>query len=100
MSTDRYNFPKSHIDTKKEYLIDIKHPLMIQKDQLLEDMYTYSRKFPINIIPHVTELGEINDIIHNYKMPKMKDSALSNKNDAKQETERKSEEENEEEDGE
>jgi hypothetical protein len=34
-------------------------------------MYSYSRKFPINIIPHVTELGEINDIIHNYKQPKM-----------------------------
>ena len=34
-------------------------------------MYSYSRKFPIKIIPHVTELGEINDIIHNFKHPKM-----------------------------
>jgi len=72
LNTDKYNFPRSHIDRKKEYLIDIKHPLMIQKERLLEDMYSYSRKFPIKIIPHVTELGEINDIIHNYKQPKMK----------------------------
>ena len=34
-------------------------------------MYTYSRKFPIKIIPHVTELGEINDEIHNYQKPKI-----------------------------
>jgi len=33
-------------------------------------MYKFSKEFPIKVIPHVTEAGEINDIIHNYKRPK------------------------------
>lgn len=37
-------------------------------------MYIYSREFPTKIIPHITEFGVINDNIHNYKRPKMKES--------------------------
>mmetsp|Transcript_15752 Transcript_15752/g.24241 ORF Transcript_15752/g.24241 Transcript_15752/m.24241 type:complete len:281 (+) Transcript_15752:900-1742(+) len=33
-------------------------------------MYRYAREFPIKVIPHCTESGDINDIIHNYKRPK------------------------------
>ena len=40
-------------------------------------MYKYSREFPIKIIPHVTELGEINDVIHNYKRPKAKEAPVA-----------------------
>ena len=35
-------------------------------------MYKYSKEFPVKVIPHVTEMGEINDTIHNYKRPKPK----------------------------
>ena len=93
LNTDKFNFPRSHIDRKKEYMIDIKHPLMIQKDGLLEDMYSYSRKFPINIIPHVTELGEINDIIHNYQQPKLKKEEKQNPMQTMREDEKKDEDE-------
>jgi hypothetical protein len=34
-------------------------------------MYKYSREFRPDVIPHITEAGEIVDIIHNYKRPKM-----------------------------
>ena len=34
-------------------------------------MYKYAREFPNKIIPHITEAGEINDVIHNYKRPKV-----------------------------
>ena len=30
-------------------------------------MYSYAKKFPKEIIPHVNEAKEINDIIHNYQ---------------------------------
>jgi hypothetical protein len=36
-------------------------------------MYAYSRKFPTKVIPHVTENGDINDIIHNYPKPPKQD---------------------------
>lgn len=32
-------------------------------------MYAYCREFPVKLIPHVTETGEVNDIIHHYKKP-------------------------------
>jgi len=38
-------------------------------------MYRYAREFPTKIIPHCTENGEINDIIHNYKRPKISKEA-------------------------
>ena len=34
-------------------------------------MYRYAREFPTKVIPHCTENGDINDIIHNYKRPKI-----------------------------
>lgn len=73
LNTDQFNYPVSHIDHKKEYLQDIINPLTVQKDQIVTDMYMYSREFPQKIIPHITEIGEINDNIHNYKRPKIKE---------------------------
>jgi hypothetical protein len=45
-------------------------PITIQKDEILKDIYQYRKEFPYKIIPYITENGEINDIIHNYKKPK------------------------------
>lgn len=35
----------------------------------MKDMYKYAREFPIEAIPHISELDEIVDVIHNYKTP-------------------------------
>jgi hypothetical protein len=48
-------------------------------------MYVYSREFPQKIIPHITEIGEINDNIHNYKRPKMKEAPIIKKETTKME---------------
>lgn len=47
-------------------------------------MYVYSREFPTKIIPHITEIGEINDNIHNYKRPKMKENNFVKKETKKE----------------
>lgn len=39
-------------------------------EQIIMDMFKYTKDFPIKIIPHVTEGNEINDVIHNYKKTK------------------------------
>jgi hypothetical protein len=31
-------------------------------------MNNYAKNFPKEIIPHITENNEINDLIHNYKL--------------------------------
>ena len=42
---------------------------------IVKDMYKYAREFRSDVIPHITEAGEIVDIIHNYKRPKMTDNS-------------------------
>ena len=46
-------------------------------DDIKQDMYSYAKKFPKEIIPHVNEAKEINDIIHNYQ--RLKPSTQTNK---------------------
>lgn len=70
LETKRFQFPLSHLDQKKEYYEDIIQPITILQDDIIKDMFRYAREFPIKVIPHVTEQGEINDTIHNYKRPK------------------------------
>jgi hypothetical protein len=36
-------------------------------EDIKQDMYSYAKRFPKEIIPHVNEAKEINDIIHNYR---------------------------------
>jgi len=71
LDTTRFNFPLSHLDHKEEYLADIINPITVQKDDIVKHMYKYQREFRPEVIPHITEAGEIVDIIHNYKRPKM-----------------------------
>lgn len=70
LDTKRFLYPLSHLDQKKEYYDDITKPIFIQKEEIIKDMFGFSREFPIKVIPHVTEQGEIVDILHNYKRPK------------------------------
>lgn len=70
LETKRFQFPLTHFDQKKEYYDDIVRPITVMQEDIIKDMFRYAREFPIKVIPHVTEQGEIIDILHNYKRPK------------------------------
>ena len=42
-------------------------PLMMSVLDIIEDMKKFTDRFPYDVIPHITDNNEINDIIHNYK---------------------------------
>jgi hypothetical protein len=42
-------------------------------DDIKQDMSTFAKQFPIEVIPHITDNGSINDTIHNYRRPKPKE---------------------------
>ena len=73
LESKKFQYPLSRIEQKQEYVDDIMRPITIQQDEIVKDMYAYSRKFPTKVIPHVTENGDINDIIHNYAKPPKRD---------------------------
>lgn len=66
LTTDRFQFPLEFMDPKPKFFNDITQPITIQKETILKEMYDYRREFPTKIIPHVTDTGEVNDIIHFY----------------------------------
>lgn len=72
LDTEMFRFPLSHLDHKEEYLTDILNPIIIQKEEIVKDMYKYAREFPTKVIPHNSEFYGIIDIIHNYKRPSHK----------------------------
>jgi hypothetical protein len=72
LDTESFYFPLSHLDHKEDYLNDIINPIKIQHDEIVKDMYKYARKFPVKMIPHVSEFYGIIDQIHNYKRPPTK----------------------------
>lgn len=39
-------------------------------DDIKTDMNQYVKKFPKEILPHITEAQEVVDLIHNYPKPK------------------------------
>ena len=41
-------------------------------------MHRFEQKFPFESIPHVTDNDEINDILHNYKIPKAAKDPIPN----------------------
>ena len=70
LTTKQFNFPMSHLDAKEEYLEDVVRPIKIQKETIMKDMLDYTHEFPVKLIPHVTDRGQIVDMIHCYKRPK------------------------------
>ena len=70
LTTNRFNFPLSHLDAKEEFLRDIIQPIRMTKEQIMKDMLNYTNEFPVKLIPHITEQNQINDMIHCYKRPK------------------------------
>ena len=83
MQTNRFNFPLSHLDAKEEYLEEISQPLTINKEAIMKDMLDYTTEFPVKLIPHITEIGEVNDVIHCLQRGKEKSgSEASKKKDA------------------
>ena len=53
-----------------EFLPEVQLPITLSLEDIKADMYTFSKNFPKDQIPHVMEGGEINDMIHNYRRPK------------------------------
>ena len=35
-------------------------------EDVIKDMYKYTKEFPVKVIPHITHAQQINDVIHNY----------------------------------
>ncbi len=67
METTKFQFPVASIKKPQEYLPEVQLPIRMTLDDIKQDMYSYAKKFPKEIIPHVNEAKEINDIIHNYQ---------------------------------
>eukprot|EP00347_Sterkiella_histriomuscorum_P010573 403375759 len=70
LETNALQFPLSQLQNKEEFLSELQTPIAVSIEQIIMDMFKYTKDFPIKIIPHVTEGDEINDIIHNYKKNK------------------------------
>lgn len=70
LTTDRFQFPLEFMDKKPAYMNDIRKPITIQKEEILKEMYEYRKEFPVKIIPHVTDTGEVVDLIHQISIPK------------------------------
>lgn len=67
METTKFQFPISQMKKPQEFLPEVQQPIVMTLDDIKQDMYSYVKKFPKEIIPHVTESKEINDLIHNYR---------------------------------
>ena len=48
------------------YEDELAQPLNINVPEICVLLKKYVEDFPYHIIPHITELNEINDVIHNY----------------------------------
>lgn len=66
ISTKRFEYPLSHMEQKEEFLRDICRPIRMEHDDIIKDMFKLARDFPVNVIPHITEQGDVVDILHNY----------------------------------
>lgn len=56
-----------HEKNFESYEEELMQPLTITVEEIAEDLRKFVERFPWDIIPHITENNEINDIIHNYK---------------------------------
>ena len=53
-------------------LIEIGQPIKYTLEDIRNDMNQYVKKFPKDIIPHVSEVNQVVDLIHNYPKPKLR----------------------------
>jgi len=67
LESDRFQFPLTQLENKAEHLNELQKPISLTVDDVIKDMYEYRKKFPREVIPHITASHQINDIIHNYK---------------------------------
>jgi hypothetical protein len=56
--------PPKHYET---YVEELMEPLTITVEEIQDDLRKFVERFPWDVIPHITDNNEINDIIHNYK---------------------------------
>lgn len=51
----------------ESYEEELRQPLTVTVDEIAEDLKKFAEHFPYDLIPHVMENNEINDVIHNYR---------------------------------
>jgi hypothetical protein len=67
METSRFQFPLSQMKKPHEFLPEVMKPITLTLEDIKQDMNNYVKKFPKEIIPHITEGRDICDHIHNYR---------------------------------
>jgi len=53
--SQKYFFPLAKL-TKSEWLEELQKPLQIQAEDILKDLYKFVKDFPVQIIPHMSEI--------------------------------------------
>lgn len=67
MQTTKFQFPISHMKKPEEFLSEVQRPITMTVEDIKQDLNVYVKKFPKEVIPHITETNEVCDNIHNYK---------------------------------
>ena len=74
LETDKFKFPLTHLSRKEEHLNDILKAISISQAKILNQLHIYEKEFPYRLIPFVhADKLRINDIIHHYKRPPIKE---------------------------
>lgn len=50
---------------------ELQTPITVTLEEIKSDLITFSKRFPRDSIPHVTEIGEVNDTVHNLTRKKL-----------------------------
>ena len=76
LDSKQFQFPISAVGNKEEFLQELQKPITLTIEELIRDLYKFTKEFPIEVIPHVNEDKEIVDNIHMYQRAKSENIAL------------------------
>jgi hypothetical protein len=54
METEKFQYPRSQIK-KLEFLEEVRSPINMTLEDILQDMNDYAKNFPTHVIPHIGE---------------------------------------------
>ena len=70
METTKFEFPVAQMKKPHEFRPEIQRPITVTIEDIKQDMGTFAKQFPTDVIPHIKDNGDIKDSIHNYRRPK------------------------------
>jgi hypothetical protein len=73
MQTTKFQFPVAQMKKPQEHMQEIQKPITVTIEDIKQDMSTFAKQFPTDVIPHITDNGSIKDTIHNYRRPKIRE---------------------------